>query len=159
MKENSIPLLLKYTELFRNLHRNHNARHGYAPHKPLLILAMLEQIEAGIIIHNLVRITPELVATFHKLWSELVTEDSWVERIDYPFRYLIYDNFWELIKDSKVLSAEQLGHPTSLKQLISKIDEGRFAADLWTLLQDKSAIKALRSDLLKTYFTKEESNV
>lgn len=152
-------VLSKYFGLFGNLHRHVSKAKGAAPHKPILLLALLDEIERGNIATNLVPITPELVASFRVYWRVLVPPDLWLERIVYPFRYLIQDGFWELVHNGVALTSKKLGDPTSLKQLEASIDGGRFASDLWQLLQDRTAINALRSHLLKTYFSTTQTDI
>lgn len=145
-------VLSKYFGIFANLHRHGKAGAGYAPHKPILLLSVLDEIERGSVRDNLITITPELVATFRSYWRTLVAPGSWQERMVYPFRYLLQDGFWDLVLDGESLTAKQLGDPTSLNQLAAKIDGARLAPDLWELLQDRVAVNALRVHLLKTYF-------
>ena len=147
-----------YINMIDNLHRN-KSRGEYAPHKPVLLITLIDAIARGMITSNLVRITPELVALFRSYFQALVKADSWKERIVYPFRYLIHDGFWELVKDDKSLSVEQLGDPTSINGLIKIIDGGKFATDLWELLQDGMVRDILRNHILKTYFDIEESDL
>ncbi|HLK55172.1 MAG TPA: HNH endonuclease [Chthonomonadaceae bacterium] len=144
--------LYKYIGLFGNLHRNYVAKKGYAPHKPILLLATLDEIERGNVKTNLIKITPELVASFRAYWRALVLPTTWIERLVYPFRYLGRDGFWELLLDGMPQSTQALGDPTSLNQLAGMIDGAQLSPDLWQLLQDRTAIHALRSFLLQKYF-------
>jgi len=149
----------KYIGLFSNLHRHARSGLGYAPHKPILLLAILDEVQRGNITNNFIPITPELVASFRAYWQALVPMGQWRERMFYPFRYLIQDGFWELVKNGASLTAKQLGDPVSINQLNSVIDGGRFSVDLWDLLQDTVAVNGLRSLLLKTYFNTTETDV
>jgi len=155
----NLNILNKYITLFGNLHRHPKAGLGYAPHKPILLLALLDEVERGNIAENLVRIRPELVASFCSYWRVLVPAGQWQERMVYPFRYLIQEGFWELTRGGIRLTSKELGDPTSLSQLNLMIDGGRFAADLWDLLQDRAAIHTLRTHLLRTYFDTTQAEV
>lgn len=141
-----------------NLHRN-KSRGEYAPHKPILLITLIDAISRGMINNNLVRVTPELTALFRVYFQALVKTGNWKERIVYPFRYLIRDGFWELVKNNQALSINQLGDPTSLNELIEIIDGGRFASDLWELLQDRMVRDILKKHILKTYFQIEENDL
>lgn len=152
-------VLSKYLGLFGNLHRNVNPALGLAPHKPVFLLTLLDEVQRGSIVENFVPITPELVASFRAYWRALVPPDTWHERMVYPFRYLLQDGFWELVKDDTPLTAKQLGHLSTLNQLNAIIDGGRFAPDLWQLLQDTVAVNALRAHLFKTYFHVNKSDI
>jgi putative restriction endonuclease len=152
-------ILSKYLVRFSELHRNHKKDVGSAPHKPILLLALIDEIDRGTITRNLIPITPELVATFRAYWRTLVPPGTWQERMVYPFRYLIQDGFWELIKDGTPLVPKQLGDPTSLNQLSSIIDGGRFSDDLWSFLQDEEYRRVLKSHLLRTFFNSNENAI
>lgn len=152
-------LLDKYLDLFSRLNRHRTDEVGFRPHKPILLLALLDEVERGNIKENFVAITPELVAAFRAYWRTLVPASNMKERIFYPFRYLVGDGLWELVKDGRTLTTKEVGYPTSLNQLISLIDGGRFASDLWELLQSRIAINALRAHLLKLYFSTTQSEV
>ena len=141
-----------YSGLFADLHRHSKGDAGHAPHKPVLLLAVLDEIERGAVADNLIRITPELAATFRAYWDALIPVATWKKRMVYPFRYLLRDGFWELVSNDNVLTAKDLGDPTALSQLTALIDGARLAPDLWELLQDKASLNALRSHLLQTYF-------
>ncbi len=146
-----IQALSKYLNLFGNLHRNSHKDKGAAPHKPILLLSLLDEIERGHITTNFVPITVELVAAFRDNWRALA-QPGWRERMVYPFRYLLQDGFWELVKDGVSVTSKEAGEPFTLNQLQEKVDGGRFAPDLWLLLQDSAALNELRNFLLGHYF-------
>jgi putative restriction endonuclease len=155
----AIEAMGKYLDLFGSLHRHPKKGAGSAPHKPILLLALLDEIERGHIKENFIPITPELVASFSAYWRTLVTSGNWKSRIVYPFRYLIKEGFWQLVKDGQPQVSAVLGDPTSIGQLLQLVDGGRFDPDLWDLLQHQSAIHALRNVLLKSYFATETVEV
>ena len=105
--------LSKYAALFATLNRNLNS----APHKPVLLLTLLSEIERGAITANLVPITPELVAAFRIHWRALVPQGNWQERIATPFLHLTSDKFWELVKNGDKVTLQQFGTSVSVKQL------------------------------------------
>lgn len=144
-------VLAKYLDALTHLHRNMNKARGAAPHKPILLLAILHEVEAGRITQNLVPVTPELVASFHLYWQALVSKDAgWNPKLAYPFRYLKRDGFWELVKNNHLVSIE---HEPTLNQLASLCDGGQFAEDLWPLIADPHTRGILRHHLQTTYFT------
>lgn len=142
-----------YLSRFSKLRRNHHATFGNAPHKPILLLSLLRAIDLGVIKENFVSITPELAAIFSATWENLVPGNTWQEQMAYPFRYLVTEGFWELIKDGRVVAVQEVGVPSNLFQLVTRIDGGQFAPDLWALLQDPTARAALQQQLLSTYFS------
>ena len=144
--------LRRYLQRFASLHVHKNAQRGTAPHKPVLLLALLDSIEKGTIRENRVELTPELVATFRQWWRLLVPQGGWQERIVYPFRYLVAEGFWELVRYGQPVATTVLGDPTTIRQLMESIEYGRFAPDLWMLLPTQEARTLLRETLLTTYF-------
>ncbi len=143
----------KYIGVFSHLHRNQNPRMGAAPHKPILLLAILDEIERGHIRDNQIMLTPELAAAFRAYWQTLVPPETWLERMANPFRFLVQDGFWELIKNGVPVSTQALGHNPTIKQMTTDVDAAQLAEDLWRLLQDRTALHALRTHLLHYYST------
>ena len=148
----SSKILDRYKDIFCRLHTNKNRIYGVAPHKPLLLLAVMEEIKRGNILHNFIEITPELVATFRAYWRILVPANTWLERIANPFRFMIYEGFWTLVKADTPVSPNSLGDTPYIRQLQSNIDGAVLVADLWQLLQDNSAINSLQATILNEYF-------
>jgi len=70
---------------------------GKAPHKPVLLLALIQEVEEGRISENRVFITPELLASFKEIWSRLVV-GNWQPRFFLPFYHLSNEKpkFWFL---------------------------------------------------------------
>lgn len=124
--------------------------HGIAPHKPILLLAVLDEIQNGAYQDNLITITPELVASFRHYWQALVTSDYWIERMNIPFRYLYQDGFWHFRRNGEEVRPED--KPYSLLQLSHDFDGIFLSQDLWQLLQEPSAVNALWAHLLQSYF-------
>ena len=141
-----------YLDALAHLHRAQRAGHGSAPHKPILLLALLGEVEHRRVRDNLFILTPELVASFQALWRALVTDSTWRPKIIYPYRYLIQEGFWQLLRNGQPVNAAELGHPTSIGQLSGVVDGGRLTPDLWHLLQDPVALGALRHQIVTTYF-------
>ena len=44
---------------------------GIAPHKPILLLSVIDLVEQGALRQNRIFLSPELIATFLKFWSHL----------------------------------------------------------------------------------------
>ncbi len=76
-----------------NLRRDRNK----APHKPVLLLSLIHEVEEGRITDNKVFITPELLATFKEIWSRLA-EGNWQCKFFLPFYHMQNDvpKFWFL---------------------------------------------------------------
>ena len=150
--DESNDLLSKYLQAFGSVTRSRHAQRGDAPHKPIFLLTLLDVAEKGEALGNFVELNDYLIRTFRAYWSAYVPADTWQENIYYPARHLVQDGFWELIKNGNLVSPERLAATQSLKQLQAIADGGRFAPDLWQLLQDKAAIANLRQHLITKFF-------
>jgi putative restriction endonuclease len=140
--------LSQYLHTFANLRRHKNQ----APHKPILLLAILHEIDTGRITADLITPSPELVAAFRLYWDALVPPDSgYQERMAYPFRYLRQDGFWELVVNSHPVPPEP-NRDYTLNQLATSWDGGMFDDALWQLLIAPSTRAIFRQHLLSTYF-------
>ncbi len=142
----------KYQRLFAKLHRNIQRGLG-APHKPILLLSVLDEIERGHITENQIELSVDLVAAFRENWVMLrASEGNWQERVWLPFRHLRQEGFWQLVKAEQALSSGELGQPNSVPDMRRRADYAQLSPDLWLLLQDPIARTLLRQHLLQTYF-------
>ena len=80
-----------YSKAFSRLRVNK----GMAPHKPILLLSVIELIGQGKIKENQIPLSPELIASFLKYWSQLGTE-SYRPDIALPFFHMKSGKFWHL---------------------------------------------------------------
>lgn len=121
-----------------------------APHKPILLLAVIELIEEGVIKENKIYPSPLLVETFLKYWN-LVKVDK--PHIEYPFTYLRSEKFWHL--HAKPGQHEYLIKNTfnSFAKLAGVIDYASLDKDLFDHLQSSSSRDDLRDTLIRSYFS------
>jgi len=87
-------------ETLKNLtaDRSHNwpeAVKGQAPHKPFLLLSVMDGVEQGWISTNQVELSQNLVNTFFTYWNGIMGEQR-VTTIALPFYHLNSEPFWEL---------------------------------------------------------------
>ena len=83
-------MLEKYLKIFANLRTDKNknkypamTRHR-APHKPVLLLSVMDLIEQGVIIENFIAPSLDLVETFNKYIS-MVLPIGWKTSMAHPF--------------------------------------------------------------------------
>lgn len=150
-------VLAKYLKAFSDLSRKVSKEYGQAPHKPILLLSVLDEIQRGAYPDGLIIITPELVATFRSYFDALVLPGHWLPRMENPFRYLYQDGFWNFIANGVVVAPENRTY--TLNQLSNDFDGVRLAPDLALLVQNSVAINALRKQLLAVCFHKTENDV
>lgn len=145
-------ILDRYLRAFGNLRRAVSREHGKAPHKPILILALLDEIERGAYPDGLITLTPELIVGFRTYWSALVESSHWGATMQNPFRHLYQEGWWHFFKGG-VEVAPINGSP-SLKFMAENYDGVRLSPDLWHLMWGRVAISTLRNHILQSYFGK-----
>jgi putative restriction endonuclease len=84
-----------YIRSFKHL-RLGVTKYGPAPHKPILLLSILQNIQRKVIATNQIFITPELVFLFKSNWANLVATRH-VCNFALPFFHLKGEKFWHLI--------------------------------------------------------------
>lgn len=83
-----------YAHCFSKLKRDMS--NGPAPHKPVLLLSVINLFETGILYGPHIPITPELVATFRSIWTQLVmTRHDPIFAL--PFSHMRSEPFWKLV--------------------------------------------------------------
>lgn len=84
---------------FKNIHRN-KTKGCFAPHKPVLLLAVIDLINSGHIENTTVDLDKELKQHFKEVWQETVPK-ACTFKCEYrnPFTYLDYEPFWHLCDD------------------------------------------------------------
>ena len=127
---------------------------GKAPHKPILLLALIQEIAEGRITDNRVLITPELIASFREIWSQLITE-HWDCKFFLPFYHLSNDKpkFWFLnLEPGAAVMLTSAYSPKSITALKDGVRYAYFADWLWEFLQNSGKRETLRKQLLEYYF-------
>ncbi|MBS1795328.1 MAG: HNH endonuclease [Acidobacteria bacterium] len=129
-----------------NVNRNHGIP---APHKPLLLLAVIDLIEQGKVADNKIRPSTEFVEAFLKYWNLIRSERP---RIFLPFYHLQTDGFWHL-------------HPTphgtirpfgSMTQTAENVSFASLDEKLFILLAAPKTREIIRHKIILTYFPNEK---
>jgi len=144
--------LEKYIGKFSQL-RVDRTKGAPAPHKPILLLSIISEIEKGNIVENKIYITPELVAQFKDYWHQLVCNPTFSSNFSLPFYHLKNDGFWFLNtfvgKEILLTSSQSI---KSFGQLKDVIDFASFNEMLYQLLITADTRELLRNALLDVYF-------
>jgi len=149
-------LLEKYGRLFGKLKRAY--QNGGAPHKPILLLAILRSIESQDSSSNRVYITPELIMNFRELWSKLVTTKHQMN-FALPFFHMRTEPFWRIItKPGAYIPLTSSHSIKSLGSLNESILYAEIDNDLADLMLNKESNLILTNLILSTYFS-HSSNV
>lgn len=95
----------KYSQYFSNL-RTAKKLGLPAPHKAVLLLSVMELVEAGVITGNRIELSDRLEKTFLKLWKRYVgTSVVYRAKVATPFWHLQNEPFWNLyLNNGKDLS-------------------------------------------------------
>lgn len=153
--------LEKYLKKFRNLRRAPGkAGSGtYAPHKPVLLLAVIEACEAGDFSDNKILLTDQLVIIFKEIWKQLVDDPQFVPNMAMPFFHLKSSGFWTLvIKPGMEESYGEMANSPTLSWLDRHIAFVALPEDLAVLLTSPESRAILRRDLLEAYFPQTRKN-
>ena len=141
-----------WLERFYNLRRDKRGAHE-RPHKPVLLLAILDLLDHGILAGNEIPLCPELVKTF-KRYFEVVRQDGDQPTIENPFYHLAGDGFWQLVPKPGERPLYEPGNAsraptiTALRQIHARFDDGLWSA----FLTDAHSRHQLREALIARYF-------
>lgn len=151
MKYHDVALEDALYRRFRNLRRagGQGSVAGFsAPHKPLLLLILLAEVErtaTNRFDYGVLR------GRFDELWPRFGwNTTTGKSKVDYPYRYLISDGIWELASDRGVIPAEQLAPPSGA-ELRKQAPFGQFPAAYWELIRRPEVRRRLAAELLETY--------
>tara|TARA_R110002049_G_scaffold7173_11_gene42598 strand:- start:1225 stop:2184 length:960 start_codon:yes stop_codon:yes gene_type:complete len=144
--------LSKYIHQFTTLRRDY--KNGGAPHKPVLLLSIIQLFEKEIYNSNEIRLLPELVAVFKSTWNQLVTTEHY-SNFSMPFYHLSSANFWTLIPNEGC--EVWINSKTSMRSfnnLKIAVNYALIDKELAILLKDGSTRDILKVCLLEKYFPK-----
>jgi putative restriction endonuclease len=116
------------------------------PHKPLLLLVLLELAEKGALAET-VELTPQLAYQFCAYWGVVAHRRNRPPDVRYPFYHLEGDGFWTPTGgDGELLDRERRFHARY----------GRLDSGLLALAQDAGWRERARRVLIATYFQPQE---
>lgn len=126
-----------------------------APHKPFLLMAVMDLIAQGEIQTNFIEFSADLMDTFDLYWGEIMGQEKASNPV-LPFFHLHRDGFWHLVpvpdKEQALADIPQIRSIGPLRQLVlgATLDE-----DLFEMLLNKESRDDLRRALIETYFAPE----
>lgn len=174
-----------YYNCFGNLNTAKMKGHS-APHKPLLLLSVLDLIEQGFLTSNLIELSDALVNRFKEntkayLGNSIIFKPN----IGYPFYHLTSEPFWKHLHkiNSQIISAEEMSpnHECSVSKVaesivnfnsielekpiysIKRLRE-RYAGavidkELFELLKNQDARAKLRTLLISRYLSNQPNSI
>lgn len=139
-----------YIYAFQNIRRDR--KNGGSPHKPILLLSLIENFEQGIIQGNKIYMTPEFVASFKSNWQAYVSTNHDM-RVTLPFYHLKSENFWELIPNKGFEEMiKQKSLMRSFKNLRTVVSYAYIDDELVYLLKDKVNRHVLKLAIIEIFF-------
>jgi len=130
----------QYIKQLTSLKRDHKL--GGAPHKPILLLSIIDSIDNKLITSNKIYISPELVSIFKENWKKFViTPHSPIFAL--PFYHLRTEPFWELIA----------------KQGFEQIIQSKFAMKTFTHLNEAVDYALIDIELFELFLNEESRNI
>ncbi len=124
-----------------------------APHKPILLLSIIQSLEHREIKENKIYITPQLVARFKDNWHRLVDNPRFTANFSLPFYHLKSDKFWHLKTflgiEILLISSNSIRSFSHLKDVV---DYTYLNEDLFELLITHNGREELKETLLQKYF-------
>jgi len=152
-------VLNKHLKSFSRLRTDKNRKRwsalttNQAPHKPFLLLSIMDLIAQGAINQNFIDPSYELVETWNGYWNSIMPVGS-RGIMSYPFYHMRTELFWQLLpnegyKDQSGLTVSSM---VKLREIYSgaEMDE-----ELFQILCDPQTREQLRLALIDTYFAAE----
>lgn len=151
---NSIDIYINY---FLKLNRGFNKGLGRAPHKPILLISIIQLISKGVINSNRIYITPELLLAYKENWRNLVDTEH-ISNFALPFFHMRSEPFWFLVtKPGMELKVNKSKSIKSFKNLKESIAFAEIDKNLFILLLDTLTRSVLEDFLLNEYFPSTKS--
>ena len=152
-------MIERYLKIFSSLRTDKN-RNRYpsitihrAPHKPFLLLSVMDLIAQGEIAENFIVPSYELVDTFNSYIS-VVMPPGYKTSMAYPFPRLKTDGFWHLVP--KLGYESQINIDFSSMTRLREVCAGaRMDDELFQFLCNPDTREQLRAVLIDTYFASE----
>ncbi len=156
-----------YKECFSTLHTAKSQ--GYsAPHKPLLLLSIIDLVERGIIRDNRIELSNALIATFKSTTARYIGHSPlFTPSIGQPFYHLQHEPFWHLVPMEASAEYDIAAEPPadygkkSVSYAIGTLRSTyRYAVidvELFHLLQNEDARAQLRVTLISVYLASQPS--
>ena len=133
-----------------------------APHKPLLLLSVIDLVERGVIDSNCIELSDALVRTFDANTKKYIGVSMiFKPNIGQPFYHMQNEPFWHLVESvyGQSMAAESIEEYKkktvvySLGRLRSDYVYAQIDQELFELLQDQTVRARLRVLLISKYFT------
>lgn len=127
-----------------------------APHKPLLLLAVIDLVHRGVLTSPVIAITCELVELnelFNLYWRCVIALTQ-TSSIAFPFSRLNREPFWKLIPlPGKTITESMIDRTSSVSYLRRYAEGAKLDKGLFHIMQREEGREALREILLQSCFS------
>ena len=150
----------KWLERLYDLRRDKRGSHE-RPHKPALLLSLIDLLDRKIVTENLFPLSEELVATFKRYFAVVKKHDD-QPTIQNPFYFLCGDKFWKLVPvagEPVIYRGGATSGAPSVAELRRRTLGGQFEAGLWSLVSEPVGRHQLREALIARYFPEEREQL
>ena len=138
-----------WLKTFSKLHVDRSK--GIAPHKPILLLAVLELVERGVIDDGTVQLDSDLLFTYRSWWDLLAADRPF--SITLPFFHMRSEPFWELVpRDGHKDVLAHRRQMRSVRELREHVECARLDPTLFALMRDRKGNARLTRVLRDAYF-------
>jgi putative restriction endonuclease len=141
----------QYEELFYDLRTGVVGNHE-RPHKPAMMLAVMDLIELGEITQNLIPFSTALRERFTHYFKTVGSADD-KDTPWNPYFYLRSESFWSHVAtpgNEAIVGA--LSSPPTIRKLPTLIEGAALAPDLWNAMSNVTERARLRDVLISRYF-------
>jgi putative restriction endonuclease len=127
-----------------------------APHKPILLLAVLDLVHRGVITSPFIDVTGDMVELnelFNLYWRRIIPLGQ-SSSIAFPFSRLDREPFWELVpQPDKTITPAIINNTSSVTYLRKYALGARMDEGLFRIMQSGEGREALREALLQSCFS------
>ncbi|QBG48784.1 HNH endonuclease [Verrucomicrobia bacterium S94] len=132
--------------------RQGTTQYGPAPHKPVLLLAVMRGLEEGWISENRIALTPELAGAFKSIWQQVVST-AHSPLIAQPFFHLRNEKFWHHIPNPGFETWVKITRSCQTISVLHRaISHAQLDPELFALMASPVEREVLRQTILKHYF-------
>lgn len=145
-----------YLHKLRRL-RVDRARGTPAPHKPVLLLAVIDLIEQEEIKRNHIEPSPQLVETYINYWTQIT---NGLPRPYLPFFHLKTSGFWHLhAQHGQTETLAKTQQFKSMTQLASVVAFASFDDELFALLLQPDTREAIRQTIIDAHLSEHRAAI
>lgn len=128
------------------------------PHKPVMLLALVDCVETGLVTDNKFEFSDSLIAVFNRLFAAIAERSDWRQAAP-PFFHLRSDGFWrhEIVPGKEQCYRALKTSGGGLKRIRENIAYGAFEPWAWRVVCDAEGRASLTRFILDSFFEPDEA--